>query len=127
MIPGKEALVNLERMAKAQYQVYNDAADLGIEVTENELNGIRADVKTLKGIYSGINFKTGHNETGVRKIVVPLEEVEAAVYRTVEVTVRVRKESLRTLAFIEFVTSMDSAEEVPFLAPEKFQFKSEFA
>jgi len=123
MLPGKEALVNIERMAKAQYQVYSDSADLGIEVTENEINGLRADCKTLKGIYSGTNyFPAGPEYAGVKDIIIPLEACdhmgrETEVYRCIVIDVLVSKQ-FKNVAFIEINSKVLSSNKIPFLNKE---------
>ena len=71
MIIGKEALVNIEHLAKAQYQVYPDSADIGLELTDNMLDALRAATKTLKGIYSGTNYSPAPDYQGVKNIIIP--------------------------------------------------------
>jgi len=60
MIIGKEALVALESYAKKQTRIFNDSADLGIEVKDNPALRIhiRELCKTLAETYKSTKYVT---------------------------------------------------------------------
>lgn len=118
MIIGKEALVNIERMFEQQYKVYPDSADLGIELTDSELDALRTDVKTLKGIYSGVNIYPTPDINGVKEIIIPIEELmfegnETDVYRCMKIEVVVSRQ-FKTIAFIEIHSDTRESQDIPF-------------
>ena len=117
MIIGKEALVNIERMFACQYRVYPDSADLGMEVTENEINALRADVKTLKGIYSGTNIYPTPDSNGVKNIIIPLEEYREGMYSCMVIQVIVSRQ-FTNKAFIEIHQTYRSVGDIPFFTKE---------
>ena len=113
MIIGKEALVNIERMFKSQYQVYSDA-DLGIEVTEDEINHLRSNLKTLKGIYSGTNIYPTPDSSGVADIMIPIEKYSATCTRCTVIQVIVSRETPNK-AFIQIINAVIEDNKIPFL------------
>jgi len=115
MIIGKEALVNLERMFNSQYKIYPDSADLGMEVTEDEINGLRADCKTLKGIYKGTNIYPTPDSSGVKNIIIPIEECEQGVWRCMRIDVLVSRQ-FTNKAFIEIKSEVIDGFNIPFFA-----------
>ena len=122
MIIGKEALVNLELLFKQQGQVYPDSADFGIELTDNMLNALRADTKTLKGIYSGENYSPAPDYQGVKDIIIPIEErgygeSSTDVYRCIKINVLVSRQ-FTTIAFINIESELLGANSIPFFNKE---------
>lgn len=120
MIIGKEALVRLEHIAKQQYRVYPDSADIGAELTRSELTGIRNDVKTLKGIYSGVNYWPAQDYGGVKDIIIPLEEcqhqdMDTNMWRCIVLNVLVSQQ-FKTVVFIEIETDILDESEIPFFS-----------
>ena len=117
MIIGKEALVNIEHLAKAQYQVYPDSADIGLELTDNMLDALRADVKTLKGIYKGTNYSPAPDYNGVKNIVIPIEEQFEGVWRCLVVKVLVSQQ-FKTIAYIDIDTDYVDSFNIPFFTKD---------
>ena len=113
MIIGKEALVNIEQMFKRQYRVYPDSADFGIELFGSALDTLRADLKTLKGIYSGTNYSPAPDYNGVKDIIIPLEQDGPGIYRCLVLKVLVSRQ-FKNMAFIELEAKLLGNCDIPF-------------
>ena len=114
MIIGKEALANIESLALAQYQVYPDSADIGIEVRPNQLNALRADVKTLKGIYRGTNYSPAPDYQGVKDIIIPIEWYGDTTTRCTVISVLVSQQ-FKTIAYIKITSAVIEDNKIPFM------------
>jgi hypothetical protein len=119
MIIGKEALVGIECLARAQGQVYPDSADIGVVLDNEQLDLLRTAVKTLKGVYSGENYSPAPDYNGVRNIIIPIEELGAdvptstGVYTCTVIDVLVSKQ-FQNVAFIKIENTLLGEDEIPF-------------
>ena len=51
MIPGKENLIAIEKMAEAQKRIYDDACDVGVLATQEVREAMQVNVRALREIY----------------------------------------------------------------------------
>lgn len=65
MAIGKEYIVPLERLARRQKAIYNDAADYGVYVTPAEAAEIKAALAGLKALEGGVSATWGSNAPGI--------------------------------------------------------------
>lgn len=80
--PYKESLVYFEKLAVRQVSMYNDSADVGVRVTEEELSVAREHLRTLKKFYGGKvwTLETSFKQAAVNNIVIPIEQVDRDTY-----------------------------------------------
>lgn len=84
MVAGKEDLMHFEALARRQHRIYNDAADYGVIITEEELVAARVHLKALLDIYNAkVSYwgdrKDGRSWGSTTTIFVPYE-IDAGHY-----------------------------------------------
>jgi len=122
MFPGKEELIQLEKFAQDQVQIYNDSADHGIILNESRKVMLRNIVQNLRKIYQSEivrygNQLPGRSESfgGSETEIWITQEEDDGIYRGTKVEIGYHRDAISSIEFISINFESWSGESDTFL------------